>query len=233
MVPEPSLEHMLSGTEFLLVLGSSYGGSTDFWLNSSCVRSMENILVTLLLRYNSSSITNWCASPSSSAKKVDSSSLCAVGPVPWQGERGFNVASMKGGFTEIRKERATTIWGDAFRRPFAYRPLCYESPDNDSPPQEKIHVTPTRPLVLALLQLGIENVTSEEGFRDRAREMLEKAKTRGADIALMPEMYSVGYEALFPGYTKEDSTPLFEWMDQATSVVKTHGLDTFFPRNRT
>lgn len=216
LVPEPSREEMLGGSELLIVLGSNSG--LDLWLNASCVRSMENILAILLVRYYSSSFTNWCPSQSSR-----SDAICSLGPVPWQGRTGFNIATMPGGIQAIRDERAITIWGDAFRRPLAYRPLCYDSQPTPESPTPRSPAQ--RPLVLALLQLGIANTTSEEGFRQRARDMLVQAKAGGADIALMPEMYSIGYEALFPGYNKSDSTPLFEWMEKATPLSSSNPSD--------
>ena len=34
----------------------------------------------------------------------------------------------------------------------------------------------------------------------------------GADIALMPEMWNIGYSALFPGYNSTDEQPIRDWL---------------------
>ena len=42
-------------------------------------------------------------------------------------EAGDNVARVEFSLTDLRLQRATTIWGDAFRRPFTYQPLCFRN----------------------------------------------------------------------------------------------------------
>ena len=48
-----------------------------------------------------------------------------------------------------------------------------------------------------------------------ADRFCREAASRGADIALMPEMWSVGYSVLFPGYHASDEQPIREWLQLA------------------
>jgi predicted amidohydrolase len=227
LIPEPSRVHMLQGTELLIVIGGSHPTtSIDFWINTTRTRAMENILPILLVHYDSSSFTIWCDPPTTFQSPRDSNYCGGTVPVPWTGNTGINSALISGGFQIVREQRKTAVWGDAFRRPLAYRPLCYSSSRDNAPRKPLPTPTGRTKLKLALLQLGVEDVKTEEDLKKKALRLLALAKSGGADIALMPEMYSVGYISLFPAYDKSDVTPLFEWMDRATpSVITPNGTD--------
>jgi predicted amidohydrolase len=53
-----------------------------------------------------------------------------------------------------------------------------------------------------------ENILIADRYCCQAAEM-------GADIALMPEMWNIGYSALFPGYNSSNEQPVRDWLELA------------------
>eukprot|EP00656_Telonema_subtile_P030206 TRINITY_DN33216_c0_g1_i2.p1 TRINITY_DN33216_c0_g1~~TRINITY_DN33216_c0_g1_i2.p1 ORF type:complete len:636 (+),score=117.78 TRINITY_DN33216_c0_g1_i2:134-2041(+) len=125
--------------------------------------------------------------------------------------------------------RYNTIQGDVARRPFQYQPMCYP----DKRPRTPAPQGSTEALLVkvALLQMAGVNVTTTTSFgtdpvqahQDKAEQFVRRAATMGADVALMPEMWSVGYGANYPtaraasepapeSDQQHDSSKLFEWM---------------------
>lgn len=127
---------------------------------------------------------------------------------------------------KLRAARAVSIWGDGFRHPWAYRELCGVPQPNpqrtaaehtnaagdgdDKAAGGAVNVT------VALLQLSAGPTPS--GCADMAEAAIRQAAAAGADVALMPEMYSVGYGAFFPGYngTHDNLRGLLGWTDLAS-----------------
>lgn len=76
-------------------------------------------------------------------------------------------------------------------------------------------------VTVALLQMIPGNTTDENILI--ADQNCRQAAARGADIALMPEMWSVGYSALFPGYNATNEEPIRDWLqlsvDRSSSYV--------------
>lgn len=117
-----------------------------------------------------------------------------------------------------RHARTASIWGDAFRRPFTYRDMC-DSNSGEATARAAATTTGTAVNVtVALLQL-VPGATPA-ACADAAESAIRDAAARGADVALLPELFSVGYDAFFPGVngTAGNVRDLFSWADLASPV---------------
>ncbi|CAF1377230.1 unnamed protein product [Adineta steineri] len=75
---------------------------------------------------------------------------------------------------------------------------------------------------VALLQMLPGNSTEENiVIADR---YCRQAAEMGADIALMPEMWNIGYSSLFPGYNASNEKPIYDWLqlavDRSSSYIE-------------
>ena len=142
----------------------------------------------------------------------------------------------------IYNARQTSIFGDAYRRPFRYQLLCNLSSDDgaernynnydykhgdpsDSDQHLKFQMLKTRDdndilVKIAALQM-IPGKTVNENLEIATKFIIE-AKENGADIVFMPEMFSIGYETNFPNYIQGNMTNLQNiyqnWLSMAVSV---------------
>ena len=71
----------------------------------------------------------------------------------------------------------------------------------------------TSNVTVALLQMLPANNTEENILI--ADQYCRQAAAMGADVALMPEMWNVGYSALFPGYNATNEEPIRDWLELA------------------
>ena len=96
---------------------------------------------------------------------------------------------------ELRESRRGSSGGDAYRRPFSYHPLCGLAPADATPPPPP---SPSpQSLRIAMLQMNA-NRSSLAQNQAKAEAYCRRAAAAGADVALMPEMWSVGYDDQFP-----------------------------------
>ena len=97
------------------------------------------------------------------------------------------------------------------RKPFDYQPLCYQGPREKA--QEKAALLRShrghssesggseQPLVVRVALLQMAAVQSPKGVNptaaaaDKAERFIRQAKAGGADVALMPELWSIGFLA--------------------------------------
>ncbi|CAF1268493.1 unnamed protein product [Rotaria sp. Silwood1] len=68
-------------------------------------------------------------------------------------------------------------------------------------------------VTVALLQMLSSNNTKENILI--ADKYCRQAAQLNADIALMPEMWNIGYLALFPGYNALNEEPVRDWLELA------------------
>ena len=92
---------------------------------------------------------------------------------------------------DLRASRRGSIWGDAFRRPFRYQPLCAAVP----PPAP---AAPEGDGAFSVALLQMYGAASVEANVREAEAFCRRAKARGAHVAVMPEMFSVGYDLMYP-----------------------------------
>ena len=126
-----------------------------------------------------------------------------------------------------------SIWGDAYRRPYDYRELCGFAPAIPPPMLEPPSVvlsdeqrrydasraSDAEHLVVGIMQMMASN-ESLAGNLAKAEAYAREAKQQGADVVLMPELWSSGYAAFFPvgNPAGQNDSAYFEWMDSATPL---------------
>jgi N-carbamoylputrescine amidase len=129
--------------------------------------------------------------------------------------------------------RGRSIWGDAYRRPYDYRELCGFAPTLPPPALEPPSIVFTddqrrhdqsrasnaEHLVVGIMQMMASN-ESLAGNLAKAEAYAREAKQQGADVVLMPELWSSGYAAFFPpgDPAGRNDSAYFEWMDSATPL---------------
>ena len=124
-----------------------------------------------------------------------------AGPFPVRngGKGGAERASVD--LEHLREIRATTIWGDAFRHPWAYQKLCgFGTPPIPPPVPASSETGGNVKLTVAALQL--DECYNATACLSAAEAAAREAAAKGADVAILPEMFSVGYSAQYPGYTR-------------------------------
>jgi predicted amidohydrolase len=193
------------------------------------------------------SAQGFCPEAVAASSPLSSSAAAAASPLlspPPAGSEEIVYASVD--VAGLRSGRTHTTTGDSYRRPFDYAPLCFRdaangtaAANNSSSASSSVSSTPLsspspsmslassapQELVIALLQMR-PNTTFVP--RDHTNELVAKAETfirraaaAGADVALLPEMWSVGYEALFPcepNNACNNTASLLEWMRLATPL---------------
>lgn len=125
------------------------------------------------------------------------------------------------------------IWGDAFRHPFAYQELCgfatigptssceaagNSDGGNGAAPADSSNVPFN--VKVALMQAAPPASKAEASVI--LEEFMERAAGAGADIVLTPEMWSVGWDHLYP--TNADRGPeglrrAYEWTYSSETVA--------------
>jgi N-carbamoylputrescine amidase len=139
---------------------------------------------------------------------------------------GSGAGAVKASFSlsDLRKQRRNGIWGDAFRHPYAYQQLCGFLPTAPLPPtplpqQSKPGTLSNLSVSVALLQMAPPTSVAE------ALAMLDKFATQaagaGADVAVTPEMWSVGWDAMWPGSDNQSEATvdkIYEWTRLSESV---------------
>jgi predicted amidohydrolase len=73
---------------------------------------------------------------------------------------------------------------------------------------------------VALLQMLPSNNTEENILI--ADRYCRQAADMGADIALMPEMWNIGYSILFPGYNALNEQPVRDWLELAVDRTSSY-----------
>ena len=174
---------MLSGAELLLIAAGG-GPLSDASVDTLTARAWENVLGVALAADARGGSAAYLGTKDTAA----GTGQTLLPPAP----AGAGVLLAEIDLLHLRGNRSDAIWGDAFRRPFAYQPLCgYAPPPPPPPPPAGGGV-----LKVALLQLAPRG--SEEENLAAAERWVREAAAQGADVAVLPEMYSVGYCALCP-----------------------------------
>eukprot|EP00658_Telonema_sp_P-2_P001778 TRINITY_DN1066_c0_g2_i1.p1 TRINITY_DN1066_c0_g2~~TRINITY_DN1066_c0_g2_i1.p1 ORF type:complete len:486 (+),score=106.01 TRINITY_DN1066_c0_g2_i1:132-1589(+) len=238
--PENSRALMMAGADVLVA--PSEGAMTAMDLRVIGSRSMTHVLAiataTLAGQGAGSSIFSFCGPASVAERSAWLATMTGpnhhlepdgcVPQVVLGRESGLGVMAIDlAALPQLR--RYQTIQGDVARRPFQYQPLCYPpttpraNPGTTSPGTENLTVT------VALLQMAGVNVSSSAGpgadpvaaHLTKAEKFVRQAAAMGADVALMPEMFSVGYGANYPwspAGTAPGSDELYRWMDSSQSL---------------
>lgn len=150
---------------------------------------------------------------------------CSNGSVVWRASPSTvpDVSRVIFSLADLRAQRAQTIWGDAFRRPFSYQPLCFPSKSRE-PPLETVPASTNTPdgepfvVTVALLQMAAcENASH---CLSALETHLRTAAEAGADVALTPEMWSMGYSSQWTAGTVPPNNPqalreAFRWAEMA------------------
>ncbi len=71
---------------------------------------------------------------------------------------------------------------------------------------------------VAMLQMMPSATQNQTENTAKAIEFCEKAAAAGADIALFPELWNVGYTIAYGGYNRSDPTAHLNWLRSAVSV---------------
>ena len=111
----------------------------------------------------------------------------------------------------LRGNRSDAIWGDAFRRPFAYKSLCGIS----KPFSNTVLPIQTGGGILTIALLQMSPTASELGNEEKAVTMITEAASQGAEIIVMPELFQLGYCSLAPNFDTNNVTELYQWTDRA------------------
>jgi len=73
---------------------------------------------------------------------------------------------------------------------------------------------------IALLQMmPTKNITDNINI---ATTFCTKAAQMGADIALFPEMWNIGYDIMYPGYNPDDQTGHYQWLQLGVETNSTY-----------
>eukprot|EP01065_Artemidia_motanka_P047692 TRINITY_DN7521_c3_g1_i2.p1 TRINITY_DN7521_c3_g1~~TRINITY_DN7521_c3_g1_i2.p1 ORF type:complete len:647 (+),score=92.67 TRINITY_DN7521_c3_g1_i2:154-2094(+) len=143
------------------------------------------------------------AAPAPSAKEFP----CMVAGV------GESVLRYNFSLTEVHRSRRMGGFKQAerSRRPFAYQPLCYSDARSDRliPPDTSTSLATT--VRVSVLQMAAERVKDGSPVSaqlSKAERYVRQAASDGADVAVLPEQWSVGYMTNFKTrhYRDMDST---------------------------
>ena len=229
LFPESSASLMLKGALFVIVSNSfdlPLSQTNITFAHLLKIRSTENVLFSAFATSSEgndySMAVNYCWDDNGD-ESFTSALGCDQGQVLAQGKSGreqiLNVQGIN--FNLLLSYRATqTIWGDAYRRPYHYTPLCYpninSNPSLDSFTQKCPDTTTTKnndlKLKIALLQLI--PVDSVQGNLETAEAFIRKAMQQNdpPEVVVMSEMWSVGYDIMFPPpVPKPTLSQLYNW----------------------
>ena len=207
---------MLQGAEIVLVSGGTGSPSKSSTSNKAFyTRAWENVLGIGLVSGNTShGGSSAYLGTKDTATGIGQTLLAPTPPGVRQYMVDYNVSALRG-------NRSDAIWGDAFRRPFAYKSLCGLS----QPLQNTILPRQTGIggiLTIALLQMS--PTASEQGNAEKAVTMITKAAAQGAEIVVMPELFQLGYCSLAPDFDAHNVSKLYQWTDRACQ----NGVDNKF-----
>ena len=194
LFPEPARVLMLGGAELVVAPGrNDVGGPlrADALAVLGRSRARENVLALAT------------ATRSDHAADTGSALYLPMGfppvsPGPAAGVEGIAYASVN--VSAIQHNRRGTTLGDNYRRPYNYLPLCFadaREPNVSSLPVPPPETAVTGALVVALLQMT-PNVTLRSTMNHtaelvkKADRFIREAAASGADVALLPELWSVG-----------------------------------------
>ena len=113
---------------------------------------------------------------------------------------------------DVREQRANGIWGDAFRHPLAYQRLCGFADGLtgpvEGPPSLATNQPPAvdAPLELHVAMLQMAPASNKTAALATLELFLRRAAAEGADVALTPEMWNVGWDRAFPADFSEGGT---------------------------
>eukprot|EP01084_Bolivina_argentea_P217256 368910_1 len=112
----------------------------------------------------------------------------------------------------IYNARKINHMGDNLRRPFHYKLLCNLTtvPLRNKNYNKNIYSLNGKDIIVKVAALQINSGNTIDENIKIADTFVRKAANMGADIAFMPEMYSVGYLEMFPGYKYANMTSLDE-----------------------
>jgi len=120
-------------------------------------------------------------------------------------------------------------WGDNYRHPLSYKELCWDT--GALVPTPGVHsvedgLTSIR---VAMLQVEASDISVTRNW-EIAENAFRKAAKMGADIGLLPELFSIGYSARYKAYNDSDARPYFQWLELA--VTEASVLARFAPLAR-
>eukprot|EP01084_Bolivina_argentea_P266773 452635_1 len=115
----------------------------------------------------------------------------------------------------VNHARSFNHMGDNFRRPFHYRTLCNLS-NNKPESKHNLHSSNGSDILIKIAALQmIPGQTVDENI-EIADKFVHSAALMGADIVVMPEMFSVGYLEIWPKYVYGNMSQLdkvYDWLD--------------------
>ena len=210
LLPEPARLLMLQGAQLIVVAAGKVAGPlrADALALTVANRARENAAAVVAATAADDKLASVVAGRSASP-----------GVSVAAGAEGVALADV--GIAQMLLDRQTTTEGDNYRRPYDYQPLCFEDTDAAGhaaaaappPPLPAAGLglarggapSPRPPLELVVALLQMRPNTTFSPTNDTAAWLVAKAERfvraaaeAGADVALMPELWSVGYEALFP-----------------------------------
>eukprot|EP00039_Didymoeca_costata_P028948 m.22668 g.22668 ORF g.22668 m.22668 type:complete len:587 (-) comp7424_c0_seq2:115-1875(-) len=200
---------MLYGAEVLISSVAADKHSLNVTQNMVVTRGFENAAAVLYTTSTDAMVGNWCNDMIADGCQ-HGSELLDVTTVPNPGPISISRANFS--LADLRLQRSNTIWGDAFRRPYTYQPLCGLNSDEGEGLPATFTQADVSNITVAILQMKTcENNTY---CLQKLQAEVRKAAASGADIALTPEMWSTGYNAQYPGYSPSDFQKLgaaFQW----------------------
>ena len=124
--------------------------------------------------------------------------------------------------SDLRSQRKNGIWGDGFRRPYAYAELCGFL---SAPPKAAECATEEGKFEVTVAMLQLEPPATKAASLLSLEAAVRRAAAGGADVALAPEMWSTGYEVQFPESagnaglttTVADLRAVFAWAGEGSS----------------
>ena len=246
LFPEPARLLMLGGAEIMVVPSGPIAGplrsdALELFVRS---RARENSAAVFAATSASDNVSSaWSAQgfcPSSDGKNSQQINrrlaTLTAHLTTGSSREGEGIVYATVDIARLREGRTRTTTGDNYRRPFDYTPLCFDSPSSEDAPEvvadtKPLHdannggVLAPQELVVALLQMR-PNTTfvprdHSAELVAKADDLIRRAAASGADVALLPEMWSVGYEALFPCEPNnecDDTGQILKWMRLATPL---------------
>ena len=223
LFPEPARLLMLRQVEIILVAGGEIHGPlrSDALQLTVANRARENAVPVLAATSADDSVASLAEGfGSRMVQKID------------QGTEGVALVDID--LVSSAARRAGGTEADNYRRPYDYQPLCFGNGPSTAPDVSLANINESggAELVVALLQMRTNNTFDASNhsaeLEEKAVHFIRQAAQAGADVALMPELWSVGYEAQYPcEHSKlvparrtvcNRTDALLQWMDLATPV---------------
>eukprot|EP01047_Picozoa_sp_COSAG01_P055490 COSAG01_NODE_6185_length_3804_cov_2.702564_4_plen_389_part_00 len=184
---------MLVGNELIINPVEQNAVLTDRDDDVLMTRGFENAAAVVRVASKGTALANWC---NDMVEEGCSHGQLMVARAPASLDGAFRASF---NLSELRAQRDHTIWGDAFRRPFQYQQICgfgllpSRSAQQSHRSTKALGGAAAERVRVGMLQL--RPCTSKADCLAHAVVWLTKAHAAGVDIALLPEMWSVGYGA--------------------------------------